>query len=418
MSLTNSRLIRLSYGDGGEFSCELEADRVVASLSGPPPLEDLDAEIRGALRSPLDFPPLAQAVIPDDRVALALDAGTPGADRLLAAVWDVLEEQGVRPENVTVIESCADRPPLHDPRVHDPRVRDPRVRDPRRGLPAHARKRMIWRRHEPSEEACAYLASSLGGERVYLAREVIDADVAISVGTMGHDALIGYRGTNSVFYPGLSTADAVARSRGQGHSELGPDDERPLRQFIDEIGWLLGTQFTLQVVPAAGEGVAHVLAGAVESVYRRGRQLVAEEWFVRLAERPEILVAAIDAEAGGHGWTQLGAALETARNLVQNGGKIVLLTDLDDEPGPGLELIRHSDDPRETIRPLRQQSPPDLVSATQLAGAVDWADVYLLSRLDGELVDELFMVRLSGVDEAARLLRQGGNCVFLGSAQH
>ncbi|MCA9072613.1 MAG: hypothetical protein KDA84_27005, partial [Planctomycetaceae bacterium] len=55
----------------------------------PPPNPELTSELRKALESPLDFPPLARTVIPDDRVVLALDRETPGAQELLAGIWEV-----------------------------------------------------------------------------------------------------------------------------------------------------------------------------------------------------------------------------------------------------------------------------------------------------------------------------------------
>ena len=55
-----------------------------------------------------------------------------------------------------------------------------------------------------------------------MAREVVDADFLISAGSIAFDPLMGYRGTNSVFYPGLSSADAMRRPRGRGTSSWGP----------------------------------------------------------------------------------------------------------------------------------------------------------------------------------------------------
>jgi nickel-dependent lactate racemase len=276
-----------------------------------------------------------------------------------------------------------------------------------------------WKVHDPTDEgACAYLAATTGGERIYLAREVTDADFVLSIGHLAYDSVLGYRGTNSVFFPGLSTSDAFARTLGQGHHELRPDDDRPLRQLIDEVAWLLGTQFSLQVVPAAHAGAARALAGAGDSVYRHGKRLHDKLWMVRLEARPDVVVAAIDVDAAGHGWEQIGATLATARNLVSRGGKIVLLSELAAEPDEGLELVRACDNPRDAIQPLRSQSPRDLVAATQLAGAVDWADVYLLSKLASDLVEELFMVPLETPAEAARLLAGQETCLFLDSAQH
>jgi nickel-dependent lactate racemase len=251
-----------------------------------------------------------------------------------------------------------------------------------------------------------------------MARDLIDADVVLSVGMIAYDPVLGYRGTNSVFYPGLSNTDAVARSRGEGHSELGPDDERPLRQSIDEIAWLLGTQFSIQVLPSAGGGASDVIAGAYDCVFRKGKQLLADAWRVSLPERADLVLAAVDADSAGHGWDQIGAALATARNLVAKGGKIVILSELDQEPEIGMEIIRRSQSARAALQPIRKQAPVDMIPATQFATAADWARVYLMSKLPGGMVDELFMVPLENDRELGKLLANDDSCVILESAQH
>ena len=88
----------------------------------------------------------------------------------------------------------------------------------------------------------------------------------LPIGTTAFDPLLGYRGTHSVVYPGLSTVDALARTVGQGHRELAPRDSRPLRQLVDEIAWLMGIQFVVQVVAASGEGFLDVPAARIPSL--------------------------------------------------------------------------------------------------------------------------------------------------------
>src|SRR5262249_43966193 len=149
-----------------------------------------------------------QAVIPGDRVTLALDRHTPGAATLVAGIWEVLAPRGLDPEQFLVMQP-ATRMASELP-------------DPRSELPDDVRSHVQWMLHDPSRgEKCVYLATTASGERVYLAREVVDADFLISVGTIAFDPLLGFRGTNSVFYPGLSSADAMLRTHGQGHVELG-----------------------------------------------------------------------------------------------------------------------------------------------------------------------------------------------------
>lgn len=398
------RQLRLTYGNDRRFEAEIDSDRLVAAPVAPRPNRQFRTELLAALRRPIDFPSVEQAVIPGDRVTVALDRHTPGAATLVAGIWEVLAPRGLDPEQFLVVQP-ATRMTSELP-------------DPRSELPDDVRSHVQWMLHDPSRrEKCVYLATTASGERVYLAREVVDADFLISVGTIAFDPLLGYRGTNSVFYPGLSSADAMLRTHGQGHVELGPEEVRPLREIVDEIGWLLGNPFTVQVIPAASRGVSRVLAGVCEPVFAEGKKVLSEQWIVEVDERPDVVVAAIDHEAGPHAWEQLGAAVEVARNVVARGGKIVILSDLDAELSQGLELIRSGQSARDAIRPLRKQAPPDLVCATQLAAAADWARIYLLSGLSDEIVDELFLSPLSSEEEVRRLLNEDSSCLFLESAQ-
>jgi hypothetical protein len=83
-----------------------------------------------------------------------------------------------------------------------------------------------------------------------------------------------------------------------------------------------------------------------------------------------------------------------------------------------MQLLMRYDDVTEGLRPLRKAAPEDLIPATQLAEAVDWADVYFLSQLDSDLVEDLFMVPIDSEAEVKRLLGREDQVLFLASAQH
>ncbi len=251
------------------------------------------------------------------------------------------------------------------------------------------------------------MATTTLGERVFLARDVVNADVVVSIGVIGYDPVIGFRGTSSVFYPGLSSTEARERAIGQGHRELSPDDERPLRRMIDEIGWLLGTQFSVQVIPGAKGRASQILAGICESVFQQGKQRLEENWLVPIETRPEIVVVGVDCGSGGHGWKQVCSAMSMARRIVGKGGKIVILSELDADLQAGIELIRMHENPRDVLRPLQELAPVDFISATQLADCVDWADVYLISQLEDDLVEDLFIIPVGNHAELERLLQSG-----------
>ena len=86
-------------------------------------------------------------------------------------------------------------------------------------------------------------------------------------------------------------------------------------------------------------------------------------------------------------------------------------------PYRGLGCRKAVENVRDAIRPLRKQAPPDLVCATQLASAADWAHIYLLSGLADDVVDELFLTPLANETEVRRLLKNETRCLFLEAAQ-
>ena len=396
-------MIHLSYGIHAGIDLEIEESRLQGVFRAPVGGDDVLAMARAALDEPLDFPPLEQSIIPDDHISLVLDDDLPGMAGVLRAVWERLAARGVSPENVTILQA------------------EGATRDPRNELPPEIRDRVKWSVHtRPAEEAgdLHYLATTAGGERIYLAEELVFADVVLTVGRIGFDPILGFRGTHSQFFPAFSSQEAYRRAQGQGHSELAPENDRPLRQLVDEIGWLLGAAYSVQVIPSSAGGVSRVLAGASESVLRRGRELLLADWRLGINQRSETVVVAVDHSAEGNGWERISVALALAQRLVSRDGRIIVLSELTEQPGPGVNQLRHAEQSTDIVRALREQVPADLMAATQFATAVDWARVYLLSRLDGDLVEELFCVPVESGEEVVRLLANtGDNCLFIEAAQ-
>ena len=399
-------LISLDYGLTERWESELPSERLLYVHNGPEPLPDPLAAARSSLTDPIEFPPLESALVPDDRVVIVLDRGVPSAAEILLGTWTSLAAAGVDPANVLVLQPAS--------------MTEPSPEDPRRLMPPQIREQIGWKIHDPTaDNGTGYLASSAAGERLYLAREVLDADFVLPISRLGYDAMLGRRELTSAFFPGLSNPEAFAKAIGQGHQELGPDDERPLRQLVNEIAWLLGIQFAIQVLPSRSHaGMARVLMGNTDRVAEQGKSLLDEQWRVTLDQRGETAVIAIPRSGDATSWNDLGAAVATAQKLVVQGGRIIVLSDLAAPTGAGIDLIRASRSAKSALQPLRKAAPPDVLAASQLASAADWASIYLLSRLDAQVVEETFMTPLEHAREATRLLETCDGCIVLPGAQH
>jgi lactate racemase len=378
---------------------EVPDDRLVAEWHGPVGAASTDvcALILEALEDPRDYPPLRHAVIPGDRVVIAFDVEIPAPRPTLEAVGAILRGAGVDPGLITVLASRGDCADLADliPEgialaVHDP--------DDRTQL--------------------AYLASTSEGRRIYLNRHLTDADVVVPVGLLGYDSVVGYRGPWSLIFPGLSDQE-TARSFREKTTDALPDRARPWPTLTEasEVCWLLGSQFHLGLV-AGVSGPIEVVAGLESTVRDQGAHAVDRAWAFRAETRAELVVFGIGRPGVPARIDDLAEGLATATRLVRRGGKIVALSRAKGAIGPALARLIQAGDPRLGPAPLRgHEADPDYPAAHQLARALAWADVYLLSALGQEAVEDLAMIALDRPEEARRLVAASGSCLLVSQAE-
>jgi len=385
--------------DNEQLELDVPEERVVAEWKGPAPLDEggLAVRVQEALEQPLEYPPLRRAVVPGDHVVIAFDAETPSASALLSAIVDILKGAGVDPESITVLLTSEAPPNL------------------KREAPVGCSLVV----HDPSDRAqLAYLASTSEGRRVYLNRLLTDADFVLPVGRLGYDPILGYRGPWSVLFPGLSDAESLKAYRALA-SERRPDRDRPRPALTEsaEVSWLLGCQFQLGVVPGAS-GLGEVLAGLDAAVREQGMSAVDRAWSFEAESRAELVVVGVGEPGRRASLAELAQGLATATQFVQRGGKIVALSRAEGSLGPALRRLIEADDPRAGPAALRgHEADVDFNAARQVARAVAWADVYLLSGLPEQDVEDLAMIALDRPEEARRLVASTGSCMLVSRAE-
>jgi lactate racemase len=397
----------LRYGIG---SCvELEfADGVTLGEFGVPrgqPLADLDAATTAALADPIDYPMLARSTTPADHVVLVLDRGVPQAAEVTASVIRTLVEAEVDPDGITVLQSLADP--------------DAGADDPCRLVPAPLRQRITRLTHDPADRRqLAYLAANEAGEAILVSRALHEADVVLPIGCLRAEETPGYFGIHSSVYPAFSDAKTIQRFRGLGSSTGRENRKRGLCDEVDHVAWLLGVNFTVQLIPAGGGRVLHVLTGQSESVRQRGRQLYRAAWGWPAPQRASLVVAAIEGDASQQTWENVGRTLQAAGHFVEDDGAIAVCCDLAADPGPALRRMTRTASRDSAPRQPGQPPPVDALPARQLARALQQHRVYLLSRLDPSVVEELDVVPIARPDELVRLVRQHRSINLLANAQY
>jgi nickel-dependent lactate racemase len=393
----------LRYGSNSKLHLEPD-DGVGLGEVGTPrgePLDDARAAASAALHEPLDYPPLAQSTTPGDHVVVALDSSVPQAAEITAAVVQAVADAGVASDGITVLQT------------------EGNFGDPCRMVPASLRQRIKLLTHASTDRRqLAYLAASESGEAILVNRALHEADVVLPIGCLRADDTAGYFGIHSVVFPSFADAKTSERFRIAGLRNGHGRRTRELAAEVDHVAWVLGVNFTLQVVPAAGGGVLQVLAGESESVRRRGRELYRAAWNWPVTERASLVVAAIEGDAEQQTWENVGRALQAAGRFVDDDGAIALCCELATDPGPALQRMAYSESREAALRQVHKERPADALPAVQLAETLEQHSVYLLSRLDPAVIEDLGVIPVAGHDELGRLARQHRSCILLSNAQY
>jgi nickel-dependent lactate racemase len=368
-------------------------DRLIGVRRRPaaPALADPAAAVRDALEAPLGFPALRRALTPDDHVTIVIDEHLPRLGQLLTPLLGHIASAGVAPEAMTLLSSssAADQSWLDD-------------------LP-EAFEEVRVEVHDPKDrKKLAYLATTRRGRRVYVNRSAVDADQLVVLCRPDADPLL-WRGGAGLLYPALG--DEATREELAG-THASP---RALREEAAEIAWLLGAPFLVQVVEGAGDDIAHVVAGPVDTS-EEGLRLYEARWRQTAAALADTVVATLSGDPRRHEFADLARALAHAAHAVQPEGRIILLSEALPRLGPGAELLSQSDDPGRALEMLRQAHAPDRAAAAQWAGAVRRAQVYLLSGLPETTAEELFVTPMEHPGQLQRLVRGAGSYLLLEDA--
>jgi nickel-dependent lactate racemase len=387
---------------------EVPAEALVAdcSVARGAPLSDPAAAVAAALDDPLDFPPLRRATVPGDRIAIALEAGLPQADSIVAGIVHTLLQGSAQPQDIALVVAAGDAD----------QSREEVARELVRSLPEELRPAVDVVLHDPTDKnRLAYLAASSDGKPIYMNRTLCDADVVIPVGMLRMEDSLGYVGVHGALFPAFSDELTQQRFRAPSSSNWNALRRRRAEE-ADEAAWMLGCQFSIQVVPGPGQTLLHVLVGDSGAVERRGRELCAAAWQFESSRRAQLVLVSIEGGPEQQTWENFARALFAASQVVDDDGAIVLCTALARRPGPALRQLASTHDDQVVLHELMREKTPDAVPAKLLVELRDKVRVYLLSELPGEDVESLGLGYVESAGDVERLRRQFNSCIVLGNA--
>ena len=398
-------MVTLRYGSSSSVELEFDRCTLVAECGNRERRAPIDVveRVSEVLDNPVGIPALAKCVTPSDQIVIALEEGVPGGDEIAAAVVRYLADAGVDPDGIIVLRSAADAARrsgnclLH--------------------LPDELQRRVRLVDHDPNDQSgLAFLATSKSGSPIWLNRALTDADMVLPIGCVHGRAVPGHFGLHGAVYP--TYADAEAQEKFRSPRALGARGRHrhSIVEAVEEVGWLLGIVFAIQVVPGVADSAEDVVAGAVDAVRRHSRGLYQKIWRSDVPHRARIVVAGIEGGPDQQTWRNLARSLVAAMECVEDEGAIVLCCELAEEPGKAMECLRRARNREEAVREIIDSPPDDALAVAQLVRAQERVDVFFRSGLDSELLEDLMIPAIESDDELNRLISRFPDGILLGNA--
>ena len=361
------------------------------------PVADVRNEVVRALGNPIGSKPLRDVVRGSSRGVILADDMTrlTPVDKILPAVLDEMNAAGVRDEQVTVVIALGTHRFMTDAEIVE-RFGDEVV------------KRVAIRNHDfKNPEALVDLGTTPNGTRVWINRDVYEADFTLGIGSIVPHHIPGFSGGAKIVQPGVSGEETTAQTHllsvRAPRSYVGVESN-PVREEMNEIARRIGMNVICNVVlNRRGEVVGAFFGDTVEA-FAAGVKLSKRVYGVEIPEEADIVIA------GSHPcdieFWQAHKTLYPSDRAVKAGGTIIVVTPCDEGVAVThagiLELTHYT---AEELR--RKVAAHELHDEVAAALAIAWAQVkeresvFLVSRgIDEESARRLGFTRFDTVQAA------------------
>lgn len=391
--------LELVYGNSVRGHVQFAGNAQVENATAVAEVIDLEDAVSAALREPLEFPAVELAIVPGDRVVLAVDPSVPRMPEVVQEVLAYLQRSGVPTAQFTVVLAGHDQADLTSLA---------------RLLPDDVGIEL----HDPDDQTkVAYVAANKEGEPIYMNRSIVDADVVIPIMCARGRSAIDYEGSYGVF-PLLTDR----KTRGQFYSlkQLSdPSEHRRLMAWADEAAWWVGLLVAVQIIPAPDGGIARILAGSPQTLEAAVQAAMDEVWQTPVASTYDAVIALIDGGPTQQTWDSVARALASASPLVSPDGALIVCTELAQRPGAALRKLNNPNRSEDDLaRTLSSDGSDDALAAALLLRSLETSHVYLLSELPSEVVENLGMGAIQNLHQAEHVIHDRASCLVIGSAQH
>ena len=385
--------LELGFGPGMQ-SVEVKDANIKSILTPNEVSYDLtgEAEVRRALAEPIGSPALKDIVKAGEKIAIITSDITRPCPSyvMMPPLLDELYEAGIKPEDITLVFA------LGSHRKHT---------DAERLTLAGQRAYNEINCVDGDPATAVHMGVTQRGTPVDIVEVVAKADRRICLGNIEYHYFAGYSGGAKAIMPGVSTRAAIQSNHRMMVDPLacaGNITTNPLRADIEEAADICGVDFILNVVLDEHKKIIKAVAGDVTAAHRAGCKFLDSLYEKKIPERADIVIVSQGGAPKDLNLYQTQKALDNAKHAVKKGGIIILVGACQEGLGERVfeDWILRAKKPADLIEWVRTDFKLGGHKAAAIAMVLENADIYLVSKMDPELVRKSFLTPYDSVQEA------------------
>ncbi|MCL2162862.1 MAG: nickel-dependent lactate racemase [Oscillospiraceae bacterium] len=243
------------------------------------------------------------------------------------------------------------------------------------------------------------------GTPVDVTRIVAEADRRIGVGSIEYHYFAGYSGGAKAIMPGVSTRAAIQsnhRYMVRQEAMAGRLEGNPVREDIEEALNFCPLDFIVNVVLDEHKEIIYAVAGDALKAHRAGCKFLDRMYRKDIEATADIVIASQGGAPKDINLYQTQKALDNAKHAVKKGGVIILVGSCNEGLGEEVfeEWMTTSVNPASMVERIQQDFQLGGHKAAAIAMVLENADIYLVSEMDPQFVEKIFLKPFAMVQEA------------------
>ena len=351
-----------------------------------------EAEVARALAHPIGTPRLGEIVHPGEKIAIVTSDITRPCPtwRIMPALLDELYAAGCRREDIALVFA------LGSHRRHTQEEQRKLA-----GERAWAEIRCVD--GDPSD--CVHMGATDCGTPVDITRIVAEADRRICLGNIEYHYFAGYSGGAKAIMPGCSTREAIQsnhRMMVREEAHAGNLDSNPLRQDLEQAAAICGVDFIVNVVLDEHKQIVRAVAGDLVKAHREGCKFLDQMYLKKIDSRADIVLVSQGGAPKDLNLYQTQKALDNAKHAVKPGGTIILIGSCREGLGEKVfeQWMLSAPTPESMIERIGRDFQLGGHKAAAIAMVLKNAEIYLVSELDDDFVEKIFLKPAKSAQDA------------------